>query len=191
MRIVLATGNQGKVAEIRDLLADHDVVPRPEMDDPVEDGETLLDNARIKARAVVDATGESAVADDTGLFVDALDDAPGVHTAYYKDGTSFAHGYDRVLHELGDRDDREATWRTIALLLHPDGTEVVAEGTCTGSIARAARGEAGFGYDPVFVPDGESRTFAEMTKADKNAVSHRGAAFRALASKISEQSGPS
>ena len=185
MRIVLATGNAGKVAEISSLLSEHEVVPRPPMDDPVEDGDTLLDNARIKARAVVDATGEPAVADDTGLFVDALDGAPGVETARYAgEGCTYEDNWRKLLRELGDGDDRRATWRTIALLLHPDGTEVWAEGTCTGTITRDARGERGFGYDPVFVPDGETRTFAEMSKADKNAVSHRGAAFRALADKI-------
>ena len=191
MRLVLATGNAGKVAEIASLLSEHEVVPRPPMDDPVEDGATLLDNARIKARAVVDATGEPAVADDTGLFVDALDGAPGVETARYAgEGCTYEDNWRKLLRELGDRDDRRATWRTIALLLHPDGTEVWAEGTCTGAITREARGEHGFGYDPVFVPDGETRTFAEMSKADKNAVSHRGAAFRALAHEISEHPGP-
>ncbi len=186
MRIVLATGNAGKVAEIRDLLTEHEVVPRPPMDDPIEDGDTLLDNARIMARAVVDMTGEPAVADDTGLEVDALDGAPGVQTARYAgEGSSYEDNWRKLLRELGDRDDRRATWRTVALLLHPDGTEVWAEGTCTGAITREVRGERGFGYDPVFVPDGETRTFAEMSKDEKNAVSHRGKAFRALASKIS------
>jgi XTP/dITP diphosphohydrolase len=187
LRIVLGTGNAGKVAEIRALLSEHEIVARPPMDDPVEDGDTLLDNARIKARAVVDATGEAAVADDTGLFVDALDGAPGVQTAHYKDGTTFAHGYERILAELGDRDDRGATWRTIALVLMPDGTEVSAEGTCVGSVARAPRGEQGFGYDPVFVPDGHDKTFAEMTKDEKNTISHRGNAFRALADQIASR----
>ena len=185
MRLVLATGNAGKVAEISDLLADHEIVPRPPMEDPVEDGDTLLDNARIKARAVVDATGEPAVADDTGLEVDALDGAPGVLTARYAgEGCTYEDNWRKLLRELGDRDDRRATWRTVALLLHPDGTEVWAEGTCTGEITREARGERGFGYDPVFVPDGLTTTFAEMTKDEKNAVSHRGAAFRALAAKL-------
>ena len=191
MRIVLATGNAGKVAEIRDLLSEHEVVPRPPMDDPVEDGDTLLDNARIKARAVVDATGEPAVADDSGLEVDALGGAPGVLTARYAGaGCTYEDNWRKLLRELGDLDDRRATWRTIALLLHPDGAEVWAEGTCTGSITRDARGEGGFGYDPVFVPDGETRTFAEMSTDEKNAISHRGRAFRALANKISGRPEP-
>lgn len=185
MKLIAATGNAGKLEEIRLVLTAHEIVGRPPMDDPVEDGETLLDNARIKARAIVAATGEAALADDTGLFVDALGGAPGVQTAYYKDGTAFAHGYERVLHELADRDDRGATWRTIALVLFPDGSEVWAEGTCTGVIAPEARGVEGFGYDPAFIPDGSTLTFAQMTRAAKTAVSHRGAAFRALADKLS------
>ena len=178
MRIVLATGNVGKVAEIKDLLVGHEIVDRPAIDEPVEDGATLLDNARIKARAVVDATGEAAIADDTGLFVDALAGGPGVQTARFG-------GWARLLVVLGDEGDRRATWRTVALVLAPDGSEVWAEGTCAGTITREARGESGFGYDPVFVPDGRSQTFAEMSKAEKNEVSHRGQAFRALAAKIS------
>ena len=188
MRLVAATGNPGKLAEIRLVLGPaHEVVARPAMDDPVEDGATLLENARIKARAVCSVAGCAAVADDTGLFVDALGGAPGVDTAHYKDGTSFAHGWERVLHELRDAegDDRRASFRTIALVAFPDGREVVAEGVCAGRIALAASGAGGFGYDPVFVPDGFDRPFAEMSVEEKNAVSHRGRAFRTLAAKLS------
>ena len=186
MKIVLATGNPGKAAEIRLILSGHELVDRPEMEDPVEDGATLLDNARIKVRALVAATGLPAVADDTGLEVDALDGAPGVQTAHYAgDHSVWDHGWRRLLHELDGVDDRRATWRTVALVRFPDGREVWAEGTCAGVIAPAARGERGFGYDPVFVPDGHTRTFAEMDRATKNAISHRGAAFRALATALS------
>ncbi len=175
MRLVLATANPGKVAELVELLAGFEVVARPDgVPEPVEDGDTLLDNARIKARAIVAATGEAAVADDTGLEVDALGGRPGVTTARYG-------GIDRLLAELAGVSDRRARWRTVALVLRPDGTEVVAQGTCTGVITDARRGDRGFGYDPVFVPDaGDGRSFAEMTKADKNAISHRGNAFRSL-----------
>jgi XTP/dITP diphosphohydrolase len=187
MRVALATGNAGKVAEIRRLLPTLELVDRPDIPEPVEDGETLLDNARIKARAVCAASGLPAVADDTGLFVDALGGQPGVQTARYAgEGCTYEDNWRKLLRELGDGDDRGATWRTIALLAFPDGDEVWAEGTCRGVIVREARGTDGFGYDPVFVPDGASVTYAEMTKDEKNAVSHRGAAFRALASKISE-----
>ena len=187
MKIVLATGNPGKAEEIRLILSAHELVDRPsDVEDPVEDGDTLLDNARIKARALVDATGLAAVADDTGLEVDALGGAPGVLTARYAgDGCTYEDNWRKLLRELGVRDDRRATWRTVALVAFPDGSEVWADGTCIGTIARAARGDRGFGYDPVFVPDGHTRTFAEMDAATKNAISHRGAAFRALAHKIS------
>jgi XTP/dITP diphosphohydrolase len=189
VRIVLATGNAGKAAEIRLVLSDHELVDRPDMDDPVEDGDTLLDNARIKARALVAATGLPAVADDTGLEVDALDGAPGVFTARYAgEDCTYEDNWRKLLSELGARDDRGATWRTVALVAFPDGSEVWAEGTCVGSITREARGEHGFGYDPVFVPDGHTETFAEMSRETKTAISHRGAAFRALAHKISEHS---
>ena len=189
MRLVAATGNTGKLDEIRLTLGpDIEIAPRPPMDDPVEDGGTLLENARIKARAVVDATGEPAIADDTGLFVDALDGDPGVETARYAgESCSYEDNWRKLLRELGERDDRRATWRTIAMVVYPDGREVWAEGTCVGTITLEARGERGFGYDPVFVPDGETRTYAEMDTASKNAVSHRGAAFRALAAKLSRQ----
>jgi XTP/dITP diphosphohydrolase len=186
-RVALATGNAGKVAEIRRLLSMLVLVDRPDIPEPVEDGETLLDNARIKARAVCLATGLPAVADDTGLFVDALDGEPGVLTARYAGaGCTYEDNWRKLLRELGDRDDRGATWRTIALVAYPHGAEVWAEGTCTGTIVREARGTDGFGYDPVFIPDGATVTYAEMSPDEKNAISHRGAAFRALAAQISE-----
>jgi XTP/dITP diphosphohydrolase len=186
LRLVAATGNPGKIAEIARILAGHEIVPRPDGPEPVEDGATLLDNARIKARAVVDATGEAAVADDTGLFVDTLGGEPGVQTARYAgEGCTHEDNWRKLLRELDGRGDRRAVWRTIALVAFPDGSEAWAEGTCDGTIATAARGEGGFGYDPVFVPDGDTRTFAELTTDEKNAISHRGRAFRALAQEIS------
>ena len=182
-RLVLATGNPGKAAEIALLLPGVDLLPRPDhLPEPVEDGETLLDNARIKAQALVDATGEAAVADDTGLEVEALDGAPGVLTARYAgEDATYEDNWRKLLHELGDESNRRARWRTVALALWPDGTEQWAEGTCDGTITFEASGGEGFGYDPVFVPDGgDGRTFAELTREEKNAVSHRGLAFRAL-----------
>ncbi|MCU1380108.1 MAG: nucleoside-triphosphatase [Acidimicrobiales bacterium] len=168
------------------LLADVpalELLPRPaDVPEPVEDGETLLDNARIKARALVDATGEAAVADDTGLEVEALGGAPGVFTARYAgEDATYEDNWRKLLAELGDEPNRGARWRTVALALWPDGTERWAEGTCDGTITRQAQGGEGFGYDPVFVPDGgDGRTFAELSREEKNAVSHRGRAFRAL-----------
>jgi XTP/dITP diphosphohydrolase len=184
LRLWLASGNPHKSAEIRALLADvAELVDRPaDLPEPVEDGATLLDNARIKARAVMAATGEPAVADDTGLEVEALGGAPGVFTARYAgEDATYEDNWRKLLSELGDRSDRRARWRTVALVAWPDGSETWQEGTCDGTIAPTARGNNGFGYDPVFVPDeGDGRTFAELDPDEKNALSHRGRAFRAL-----------
>ena len=193
MRLVLATGNPGKVAEIAAILDGVDLAPRPAaLDDPVEDGPTLLANARIKAAAVVAATGEAALADDTGLEVDALDGRPGVTTARFAgEGATVDDNIDRLLAELAGVAParRTARWRTVALVVRPDGSEVVAEGVCEGTVTTARHGDGGFGYDPVFVPaDGDGRAFSEMTLAEKNAVSHRGRAFRLLAARLGTSS---
>lgn len=183
----MASANPHKVAEIAAVLADFELVARPaEVPEVVEDADTLEGNARLKAVAIVSATGEAAVADDTGLEVDALGGAPGVRSARYAgDGATDADNVARLLDALGDVADdagRTARFRTVAFVCLPDGAEVVAEGTVDGTIARAPRGERGFGYDPVFVPDeGDGRTFAEMAPDEKHAISHRGRAFRRLA----------
>jgi XTP/dITP diphosphohydrolase len=184
VRLVLASANPDKAAEIAAVLEGFELVPRPSSVGEVDEtGETLEENALLKARAVKDATGEAAVADDTGLEVDALDGAPGVCSSRYAGpGATYADNVAALLAALGDRPDRTARFRTVAVVCFPDGREVVADGAVEGTIATEARGDAGFGYDPVFVPDGlDGRTFAEMTADEKNAVSHRGRAFRALA----------
>jgi XTP/dITP diphosphohydrolase len=183
VRLVLATANLDKAVEIAALLPGFEVVPRPsEVPDVDETADTLEGNARLKAVAVCDATGEVAVADDTGLEVDALGGRPGVWAARYAGpGATYGDNVAKLLAELHDITDRRARFRTVALARFPDGREVVAEGTVEGAIAGAPRGRNGFGYDPVFVPaEGDGRTFAEMTRAEKEAVSHRGRAFRAL-----------
>lgn len=190
IRLVAATANRHKVDEIRAILgAEIELVDRPASLGPViEDGATLEDNARLKAVAVCSAAGEAAVADDTGLEVDALDGAPGVHSARYGgvDGDAAANTA-RLLDELSGvvGDDRTARFRTVALVRWPDGSEVVAHGVVEGRILSAPAGVEGFGYDPVFAPDGGGgRSFAEMNAAEKHAVSHRGRAFRALAANL-------
>lgn len=197
VKLVLATANPGKAAELTAVLAAAPgleglaVVPRPPgLPEPDEDGDTLVANARIKARAVVEATGEAAVADDTNLEVAALGGAPGLFTARYAGpGATFADNIAKLLAELDGVVDRRARWRTIALVAFPDGGEVVAEGTCEGLITEVRRGTGGFGYDPVFVPDdGDGRTLAELTLAEKNVLSHRGRAFRALAGRLAPRS---
>jgi XTP/dITP diphosphohydrolase len=186
---VTASANPAKVAEVAAILGDAvALAPRPDhVPDVVEDADTLEGNARLKAAAIAEATGCPAVADDTGLEVEALEGAPGVRSARYAGEAAVdADNVAKLLAELAARgastpEDRRARFRTVALVRWPDGREVHAEGTVTGAIAEVPRGTAGFGYDPVFVPDGgDGRTFAEMSADEKHAVSHRGRAFRAL-----------
>jgi XTP/dITP diphosphohydrolase len=189
LEFVLATANADKAREIADILGSSvTLLPRPpSVPDVEETGDTLLANARLKARALVAATGEAAIADDTGLEVDALGGAPGVYSARYAgEQATYADNVAKLVEALAEVEgDRRARFRTVALAAWPDGREVVAEGTVEGDIALAPRGHGGFGYDPVFVPrEGDGRTFAEMPAADKHRLSHRGRAFRALAAQL-------
>lgn len=191
-RVVLATANPDKAAEVRAILEQAlgggvVLVGRPtELAEVEETGTTLEENARLKAAALVEATGEAAIADDTGLEVAALGGAPGVYSARFAgEQATYADNVAKLLDELSGVEDRRARFVTCALARFPDGTEVVAIGAVEGHIARAARGEGGFGYDPVFVPDdGDGRSFAEMSPDEKHAVSHRGRAFRLLADRL-------
>jgi XTP/dITP diphosphohydrolase len=191
MIVVLASANPDKVGEIRELwkesLPDVELRPRPpDIPDIDETGDTLEDNARLKAQEIATATGLPAVADDTGLEVVALDGGPGVYTARYAgEGATYAENVAKLLGAMVGVTDRRARFRTVALLAYPDGTEVVAEGAVDGRIAESARGSEGFGYDPVFEPDeGGGRTFAELGTEAKHRLSHRGRAFRALAARM-------
>jgi XTP/dITP diphosphohydrolase len=193
IELVLATANPDKLREIAEILtADGDVAlsPRPDgVPDVEETGATLEDNARLKAEAIVRATGRAAVADDTGLEVESLGGAPGVYSARYAgEGATYADNVQKLLLALRDLPEaarRRAVFRTVALAAFPDGHEVVAEGSVPGTISLDSRGGAGFGYDPVFVPDeGDGRTFAEMSAGEKHACSHRGRAFNALAERL-------
>jgi XTP/dITP diphosphohydrolase len=185
--VVLASANPKKAAEIAEILADRvHLVPRPpEVPEVVEDADTFEGNARLKARALAEATGLAALADDSGLEVDALDGAPGVRSARYAgEGGDDGRNVDKLLRALADRrspEDRTARFRAVVVLVRPDGRELVAEGTVEGTIAPTPRGAAGFGYDPVFVPsEGDGRTFAEMAPEEKHAISHRGRALAEL-----------
>jgi XTP/dITP diphosphohydrolase len=186
LRVVLASANPDKAAEINAMLGSAvDLVPRPAgVPDVDETGATLEENARLKAVALVEATGEAAVADDTGLEVDALDGAPGVFSARFAgEHATYADNVAKLLEALEGvpAEQRTARFRTVALLRFPDGRELVAEGAVEGTIAEAATGEAGFGYDPLFVPaGGDGRTFAQLTPDEKNQTSHRARAFLAL-----------
>ena len=198
-RLVLASANPDKVKEIVGVLSAAlpvELVPRPEaVPDVVEDADTLVGNARLKARALVAATAIAAVADDTGLEVEALGGAPGVYSARYAgEDATYEDNVDKLLRELRARADgggeRKACFKTVALVAFPDGSEVWAEGVLPGTIAPAGRGDNGFGYDPVFVPaGGDGRTFAQMAPAEKDAVSHRGRAFRVLAAALARETG--
>jgi XTP/dITP diphosphohydrolase len=187
-QLVCASANPDKVAEIRAILDDVvDVLPRPaDVPDVVEDADTLLGNARLKAVAISTASGLPALADDTGLEVDALGGSPGVFSARYAgDGCTYEDNRRKLLSELDGVTDRAARFRTVAIVVWPDGSEVAAEGVCEGSITDLERGGAGFGYDAVFAPlDGGGSTFAEMSATAKHAISHRGRAFRALLSEL-------
>jgi XTP/dITP diphosphohydrolase len=196
-RIVLATANPDKVREIVDALShlDLDLVERPaSVPDVEETGTTLLANARLKAGALRDATGEDALADDTGLEVDALGGAPGVRSARYAgEAASYADNVEKLMAEMATarRNARTARFRTVLVLAGADGSELSVDGVVEGVIADAARGVHGFGYDPVFVPaGGAGRTFAEMTLAEKQRLSHRGRALRALAARLREADAP-
>ena len=194
MELVCASANPDKVAEIAEILNAAGVVllTRPgHVPDVVEDAETLVGNARLKAVAIANAIGKPAVADDTGLFVDVLNGAPGVHTARYAGvDATYAENRAKLLGALDGVPDekRSAAFRSVAFVAWPDGRELSVEGVCLGRIASSERGPRGFGYDPVFVPlDGDGRTFAEMGDDEKHALSHRGRAFRALAATLARQ----
>ena len=192
LRVVCDSANPHKVAEIFDIIRDIaavDLLPRPsELADVVEDADTLAGNARLKASAVCAATGMPALADDTGLEVDALDGRPGVITARFAGvGATDEQNRKKLLQELMGVANRAARFRTVALLRMPNGQEIVAEGVCEGLISDTERGERGFGYDSVFIPAASNGlTFAEMSIVEKHAISHRGNAFRLLASRLAE-----
>ena len=188
--LLLASGNAAKLEELRRLVAAAeldltilglgDVAPYPE---PVEDGATFEDNALIKARAAVAATGWPALADDSGIEVDVLNRMPGVRSARWAGVGSTDHeNLDLLVRQLADvADDRRRGRFVCAVALVVEGAEpVVLRRTVEGVLARAPRGMNGFGYDPIFVPDGFDRTTAEMTAAEKDAISHRGQALRAI-----------
>jgi len=180
-RVLLATGNAHKVVEIQQILGD---AWRVEARDPgvEETGTTFEENALIKARALATATGELAIADDSGIEVDALGGAPGVLSARW---TEEGDWIPRVLRELADVPEAERSCRYVCAAAvvwpEPAAREYVVRGVVEGIVADAPRGTGGFGYDPIMVPvEGDGRTFAEMTDADKHVLSHRGRAFRSL-----------
>jgi XTP/dITP diphosphohydrolase len=200
VKLVLATRNRAKLAELRRILAP--LVPVeviglddvPAYEEVPESGATFEENALIKAREAARRTGLPAVADDSGLTVEALNGMPGVLSARWAGAAAADEANLRlVLEQVADVPDarRGASFVCAAVLVTPDGAEQVVRGEMVGTLLRAPRGDNGFGYDPVFVPTGETRTTAEMTPAEKDAISHRGKAFRTLAPLIAEVLGQS
>ncbi|TLS44831.1 RdgB/HAM1 family non-canonical purine NTP pyrophosphatase [Streptomyces montanus] len=195
-RLILATRNHGKITELKAILAaaglSHDLVGAdayPDAPDVKETGVTFAENALLKAHALAQVTGLPAVADDSGLCVDVLGGAPGIFSARW----SGSHGDDRanltlLLDQLSDVPDehRAAHFACAAALALPDGTERVVEGRLRGTLRREPAGANGFGYDPILQPDGDTRTCAEMSPEEKNAISHRGKAFRELVQVVRE-----
>ncbi|MGI9607390.1 MAG: RdgB/HAM1 family non-canonical purine NTP pyrophosphatase [Acidimicrobiales bacterium] len=189
-RVVMASANPDKVAEITEMMVGAvEIVPRPpDVPDVVEDADTLEGNARLKAVALCRATGLPAMSDDTGLEIDHLGGAPGVHTARFAGpDATYADNVARSLEVLDGvaPADRTARFRTVAMIRYPDGSELVAHGVVEGRIATESAGDGGFGYDPIFVPDeAGGLTFSEMDPDAKHAISHRGRAFRALRAQL-------
>lgn len=189
-KLLVATHNAGKLDEIRAMMAPHgiEVTSAGEMGlpEPVETEDSFIGNARIKARSAVDATGLPVLADDSGITVDGLDGAPGVYTADWAEtpnGRDFMQAMTRTWTELDARgvpEPRTAQFRATLLLMWPDGHEEVFEGIAPGRLVWPPRGALGHGYDPIFIPEGHDRTFAEMSADEKNAISHRADAFRKL-----------
>ena len=197
-RIALATQNRGKIAEFERLLAEYasdvqvlGLADFPDMPDVDETGSTFADNSLLKARAVSAFTGLPALADDSGLCIDALGGAPGIFSARY----SGVHGDDganirKVLTELEQSEERSAHFICVVALVLPDsegneGTAIIEEGKLFGTIVRQPRGDAGFGYDPIFLPAGYELTLGEFGAGEKDRISHRGKALRAIAPQIS------
>ena len=192
MKLVLATRNQGKIVELQRIIAE--VMPGveligtdsfPNLDDVEETEDSFIGNALLKAHAVAKATGLPAIADDSGLSVNALDGAPGIFSARY----AGAHGDDlanlnKVLKNMEGVLDRSAAFHCAAAFAKPDGFELVVEEKLLGRLTTTPIGESGFGYDPIFIPDGFEITTAQMNPALKDQISHRGMAFRALVPKV-------
>ena len=190
LKLILATNNKNKIREIREILGGHfeEILSLAEagiVHETVEDGSTFVENAVKKAEEIAKISGMAALADDSGISVDALGGAPGVYSARF----AGEHGNDKkntalLLEKLEGESDRGAHYTAAVALVYPDGRTLTAEGYLFGRIADAPRGTGGFGYDPVFVPEGGTRTLAEYTEEEKNAISHRARALAALLGRL-------
>lgn len=189
--IVLSTDNINKLREIREILEDLDIKIYGKSDieglnfEVIEDGDTLYDNALKKASAMAERVDFAVLADDTGLFVKALDGEPGVHSARYASEHDDKKNREKLLNNLKDKEDRSAYFKTEIILIDEDKNIIPIEGVCPGKISLEESGDNGFGYDSIFIPDGFDKTFAEMSHEEKNQISHRSRALKNLRDKIS------
>ena len=191
MRLILASNNKNKLREFKQLVEGMDIELLSQSEaglhlDVEETGTPFEEHAYLKAKAVTDALGCAAVADDSGLVVDALGGEPGVYSARYGPGhdASDADRYNYLLNKLGDEKNRSARFVCCICCTMPDGTVLRSRGECEGEIMHGPKGDGGFGYDPVFKPDAVERGMAELTPDEKNAISHRGKALRAFAEEL-------
>jgi len=189
LKFVLASHNRGKLKEMQEILGELGVEVVLQSDlgldlEPEENGTTFTENAAIKAKAVMEASGLPAIADDSGLCVDALNGAPGIYSARYGGLDDDAARYRLLLNSLRGATSRAAHFHCSVVCCFPNGDTVTAEGECPGTIAFAPMGEGGFGYDPVFFVPELRKTFAQLTAEEKNAISHRGNALRAFAAEL-------
>lgn len=194
MEVVLGTANPGKIAEIIQIMSGMDIrfITKDQMESwphIIESGNTYLDNALIKAHALREFSGKAVIADDSGIEIDALDGAPGVRSARFAGPQATDEQNNlRMAHLLKDVPPgrRGARYRCVAVLVTTEGEEISAEGTCEGTIAMVPKGTNGFGYDPWFIPEGESKSFGVLSAEFKDGISHRGQAFRRLADALQE-----
>jgi XTP/dITP diphosphohydrolase len=191
--LILATANLHKVGEMRELLPGVELEPLPDgYESPVEDGDSFEANALIKARAAHAALGGAVIADDSGIESFDLDGAPGIYSARYAGaGASDEDNLDKLIREVDAAGgERRAAYVCVLALVDEDGTEHVFEANCEGRLLRERRGDGGFGYDPIFVPDDidDERTMSELSRSEKNAISHRGRAARLLLAHLASRS---
>lgn len=193
MKLIIASNNAHKIYEIKKILSGKfdEILSLKEANvqhETVEDGSTFMENSLKKAREISEITGFAALADDSGICAHALDGAPGIYSARFAGEYKGQESDDRnnalLLQMLSDKEDKTAHYTCAMALVYPDGREVCAEGYMYGTITDVPRGTRGFGYDPLFIPDGESRTVAEMSDEEKNLISHRANALKLLLSKI-------
>ncbi|WP_297393129.1 RdgB/HAM1 family non-canonical purine NTP pyrophosphatase [uncultured Peptoniphilus sp.] len=189
--IVLSTDNINKLREIREILEDLHIKIYGKSDiegldfEVIEDGDTLYDNALKKASAMADRVDYAVLSDDTGLFVTALNGEPGVHSARYASEHDDKKNREKLLNNLKDKEDRSAYFKTEIILIDEDKNIIPIEGVCPGKISLEERGDNGFGYDSIFIPEGFDKTFAEMSHEEKNQISHRSRALKNLKDKLS------